>query len=105
MRYRMPTRRAARTSTGGARRRWARRARGRPRPAHTTPRRFLGDDERFADAPELGFLGPILDQDTATVARVQRGLRASVYNETTLARYQEVRIRHFHAVLGEYLGA
>jgi hypothetical protein len=42
----------------------------RPDPA---PRRFLTDDERFADAPELGFLGPILDQDTATVARVQRG--------------------------------
>jgi phenylpropionate dioxygenase-like ring-hydroxylating dioxygenase large terminal subunit len=74
----------------------------RPDPA---PRRFLTDDERFADAPELGFLGPILDQDTATVARVQRGLRASVYSQTTLARYQEVRIRHFHSVLGEYLGA
>jgi phenylpropionate dioxygenase-like ring-hydroxylating dioxygenase large terminal subunit len=73
----------------------------RPDPA---PRRFLTDGERFADAPELGFLGPILDQDTATVARVQRGLRASVRDHTTLGRYQEQRIRHFHAVLGEYLG-
>jgi phenylpropionate dioxygenase-like ring-hydroxylating dioxygenase large terminal subunit len=73
----------------------------RPDPA---PRRFLTDDERFADAPDLGVLAPILDQDTATVASVQRGLRASVYDHTTLARYQEQRIRHFHAVLGEYLG-
>jgi len=72
----------------------------RPAPAAL---RFLRDDEAFADAPELGFLGPILDQDTRTVARVQRGLRASRQPETVLARYQEGRIRHFHQVLGEYL--
>ena len=73
-----------------------------PRPAPATLR-FLGDGEGFATAPELGFLGPILDQDTRTVARVQRGLRASQRPETILARYQEVRIRHFHTVLGEYV--
>ncbi|MFA5885423.1 MAG: SRPBCC family protein, partial [Acidimicrobiia bacterium] len=73
-----------------------------PRPAPAALR-FLGDGEAFASAPELGFLGPILDQDTRTVARVQRGLRASRRPETTLARYQEVRIRHFHEVLGEYV--
>jgi len=72
----------------------------RPRPA---PLHFLGDDERFADASELGYIGPILDQDTRTVALVQRGLRASVRAETLLAHSQEVRIRHFHALLDGFL--
>ncbi len=72
----------------------------RPAPA---PLRFLEDGEHFADAPELGYLGPILDQDTRTVARVQRGLRASQRAETVLSHTQEVRIRHFHHLLGEYL--
>jgi len=73
----------------------------RPAPAEL---RFLDDDEPFAAAPELGFLGPILDQDTATMPRVQRGMRASRRARTTLSRYQEVRIRHFHALLTRYTG-
>jgi hypothetical protein len=67
--------------------------------------RVLGDDEPWATAPELGYLGPILDQDTATLERVQRGLATSVAPAITLARYQESRIRHFHSTLGRYLQA
>ena len=73
-----------------------------PRPA-PSPTRYLGPGERWADAPELGYLGRILDQATATLARVQAGLEASAVAEITLAREQECRIRHFHATLGEYL--
>jgi len=73
-----------------------------PRPA-PADLRFLREDEPFAAAPELGFLGPILDQDTATMPRVQRGMRASVRARTTLSAYQEVRIRHFHARLSRYV--
>lgn len=72
----------------------------RPPPA---PLHMLRDDERFADAPELGYLGPILDQDTRTVTLVQRGLRASTRDETLLAHTQEARIRHFHHLLEELL--
>jgi len=75
---------------------------GHPRPA-PAPTRHLGPDERWADAPELGYLGRILDQDTATLGRIQRGLEAGT-EPVTFARYQESRIRHFHATLGEYLG-
>ncbi|HEY5025102.1 MAG TPA: aromatic ring-hydroxylating dioxygenase subunit alpha [Acidimicrobiales bacterium] len=74
-----------------------------PRPP-AAPTRHLGPDQRWADAPELGYLGRILDQDTATLARVQRGLQSAAGPDVTLARYQESRIRHFHATLGEYLG-
>ena len=37
------------------------------------PTRHLEPGARWADAPELGYLGRILDQDTATLARVQHG--------------------------------
>ena len=47
----------------------------RPAPA---PTRYLASDESFADAPELGYLGRILNQDGSTFGRIQRGLHASV---------------------------
>lgn len=75
---------------------------GRPRPP-ATPTRFLAEGERWAEAPELGFLGPILDQDTATLALVQRGLEAAATPDVTLAHYQESRIRHFHHTLEAHL--
>jgi phenylpropionate dioxygenase-like ring-hydroxylating dioxygenase large terminal subunit len=67
------------------------------------PTRHLGDGERWADAPELGYLGRILDQDSATLGRVQRGLEAAPGPGLTLARDQESRIRHFHDTLGVYV--
>jgi phenylpropionate dioxygenase-like ring-hydroxylating dioxygenase large terminal subunit len=73
-----------------------------PRPA-PTPTRYLGEGETFADAPELGYLGRILNQDASTFGRIQRGLHASVRPTLTLSRYQESRIRHFHATLDAYL--
>jgi phenylpropionate dioxygenase-like ring-hydroxylating dioxygenase large terminal subunit len=73
-----------------------------PRPA-PAPTRYLADGETFADAPELGYLGRILNQDASTFGRIQRGLHASVKPTLTLSRYQESRIRHFHATLDAYL--
>ena len=49
------------------------------------------------------FFGRIFNQDGSTFARIQRGLHASVQSRTNLARYQDSRIRHFHATLDEYL--
>jgi phenylpropionate dioxygenase-like ring-hydroxylating dioxygenase large terminal subunit len=72
----------------------------RPAPA---PTRHLAHDEGFADAPELGYLGRILNQDGSTFGRIQRGLHASVRPTITLSHYQESRIRHFHATLDGYL--
>jgi phenylpropionate dioxygenase-like ring-hydroxylating dioxygenase large terminal subunit len=77
-------------------------ASGRP-PAATT--RVLEPGETWADAPELGYLGRILNQDHATLGRIQRGLKASVRPTLTLAHYQESRIRHFHATLASYVGS
>ena len=73
-----------------------------PRPPAPATR-YIGPDESWADAPELGVFGRVFNQDGSTFRRVQRGLRASVRPSTTLARYQESRIRHFHATLDDYL--
>ena len=70
-------------------------------PAAST--RHIGPGESWADVPELGVFGKVFNQDGSTFGRVQRGLRASVKATTTLARYQESRIRHFHATLDAYL--
>jgi phenylpropionate dioxygenase-like ring-hydroxylating dioxygenase large terminal subunit len=74
------------------------------RPA-TAPTRVLEPGQTWADAPELGYLGRILNQDYSTLGRIQRGLKASVRPSLTLAGYQESRIRHFHATLTAYVGA
>jgi phenylpropionate dioxygenase-like ring-hydroxylating dioxygenase large terminal subunit len=66
--------------------------------------RVLAADETWADVPELGVFGRVFNQDGSTFGRVQRGLRASVRPSTTLGRYQESRIRHFHSTLDDYLG-
>jgi hypothetical protein len=65
--------------------------------------RHLLSDESWTAAPELGGLGAVFDQDSANLARVQRGLRASSKGTVTLGEYQEARIRHFHLTLQSYL--
>ena len=41
--------------------------------------------------------------DMANLAKVQRGLHAARHTHVTFARYQETKIRHFHALLGRWL--
>ena len=67
------------------------------------PMTMLGPDQKWAEAPELGSAAMIVDQDTDNLMRIQRGLRASRKPGVTLARYQESRIRHFHATLDDYM--
>lgn len=74
----------------------------RPAPAE---HHRLGPEESWADATELGDLGPIFDQDTANMPRVQAGLKTTRKPGVTLGHYQEVRIRHMHHVLDRYLDA
>ena len=74
-------------------------------PPRPVPTRYLGPDESWADVAELGAFGRVFNQDGSTLGRIQRGLRASVKPSLTLARYQESRIRHFHATLDTYLAA
>lgn len=68
--------------------------------------RRLRPEEAWADADELGGgRAAVFDQDTANMPRIQAGLKTTRKPGLTLARYQEVRIRHMHHVLDQYLNA
>ena len=73
----------------------------RPAPA---PTRYLGPGEDWADVPEFGALGRVFNQDTARFERIQRGSAGVGAIRLSLSRYQESRIRHFHATLDEVPG-
>ena len=81
---------------------------GVPCPAGAKPHWLDGDGREVPDwsqAPELGILGPILNQDMGNVVRIQRGLKTTRKKGVTLGAYQEVRIRHFAQTLQKYLEA
>lgn len=64
---------------------------------------WLAEDEDWTNAPELGFLTKVFNQDTFNLGRVQAGLTRASHEEVTFATYQETKVRHFHALLGQHL--
>jgi phenylpropionate dioxygenase-like ring-hydroxylating dioxygenase large terminal subunit len=64
---------------------------------------FLGPDQPWTDAKELGVLGDVFQQDMDNLPFVQDGLKASKNGEVQLGNYQEIRVRHLHATLDKYL--
>jgi hypothetical protein len=75
---------------------------GAPRPKGS-PLRVLGPAESWTDAPELGMLGHVVEQDMSNLAALQRGLRASAKKTVTLGNYQESRIRLYHQTIDQYI--
>ncbi len=80
----------------------ARARKGEPIP-RGVPMHFLGPDEKWTAAPELGGLGDVFEQDMDNLPYVQQGLHCSKTGKIQLADYQEIRIRQFHQTLGKYL--
>jgi phenylpropionate dioxygenase-like ring-hydroxylating dioxygenase large terminal subunit len=78
---------------------------GAPRPP-SAPIVELDFDQSFSAKPQIGILSIIFDQDMSNLPRIQAGLRAAAPEHacSTLGRYQEQRIRHFHQVLEKTLG-
>lgn len=75
----------------------------RPRDASV---QFVPADQTLAQTPgiEPG-LARVFDQDFSNLPFVQQGLRSLQSGHVQLANYQEVRIRHFHQTLDNYLKA
>jgi phenylpropionate dioxygenase-like ring-hydroxylating dioxygenase large terminal subunit len=74
----------------------------RPAPA---PIHWLGEDEDWTQAPELGFLARVFNQDAGNLGCVQQGLHAAQHSHVTFGLYQETKIRHFHSLLERTLSA
>jgi phenylpropionate dioxygenase-like ring-hydroxylating dioxygenase large terminal subunit len=72
----------------------------RPPPA---PLHLLTDDETFTDAPELGMLGKVFNQDLFNMPNVQKGLEATFKPGVTLGNYQESKVRWIHHKLTEWI--
>ena len=75
---------------------------GEPKPP-AVPIHWLGVDDDWTEAPELGMLARVFNQDSFNLPKVQKGL-ASLRKDITLANYQETKIRHFHHLLSQYVG-
>ena len=67
------------------------------------PMNLLRPDQKWTEAPELGGLGDVFEQDMDNLPFVQQGLHCSKNGKVQLADYQEIRIRHFHRTMDKYL--
>jgi phenylpropionate dioxygenase-like ring-hydroxylating dioxygenase large terminal subunit len=67
------------------------------------PLNLLEPGQTYADAPELGGLGPISDQDAGNISRVQQGMKSRGISHAVFADTQEHNIRHFHKNLNDYI--
>lgn len=71
----------------------------------SVPMKFLSEDQKWTDAPELGILGDVFEQDMDNLPYVQEGLKASKNNEVHFANYQEIQLRQFQNTLMKYIEA
>ncbi|HKR87923.1 MAG TPA: aromatic ring-hydroxylating dioxygenase subunit alpha [Phenylobacterium sp.] len=66
--------------------------------------RRLSADEHFNDVPELGQFGAILNQDTANLDYIMRGIANNQRNKVVFASYHELKIRHFYHLYAQTMG-
>lgn len=57
---------------------------------------WLGPDDPWTDAPEMGGLARVLNQDSYNLPKVQKGLKTKADPTIYLAAYEEGKLRHFH---------
>jgi len=74
----------------------------RPPPA---PLHWLDVDQSYLEAPELGMLGRIFNQDLANIPYVQKGMHTLRMSKpgATLGIYQHGKLRHFHKLYDQYM--
>ncbi len=67
------------------------------------PVHHLGPDDDWVDAPELGMLAKVFNQDVVNMPEVQQGLKSMRVPEVIFANYGETKPRHFHMLLDEWI--
>ena len=66
---------------------------------------MLDVQDSYTQAEGLGRLGEVYDQDTDNLAAQTRGFKTCKKGAQTLGNYQEIRIRHVHKRVKDYLNA
>ena len=64
---------------------------------------WLGFDDDWTQAPELGLLAKVFNQDIVNMPEVQRGLKMMKNPEVIFANYGETKPRLFHKLLSEWI--
>ena len=67
------------------------------------PIHWLGPDDDWTDAPELGMLAQVFNQDIRNLPYVQDGLNATAKENVQFSDYNETKPRHFHMLLDEWI--
>lgn len=75
---------------------------GEPR-GPAAPIHHLGPDDDWVEAPELGMLAKVFNQDVVNMPQVQKGLKNMVKPEVIFADYGETKPRHFHMILDRWI--
>lgn len=69
----------------------------------SAPIHWLGPDDDWTEASELGMLARVFNQDVFNLPKVQLGLMTGTIEKATFAAYQETKLRHFHKLLQRQL--
>ncbi len=64
---------------------------------------WLGPDDDWVEAPELGMLAKVFNQDVVNLPWVQKGLKTMKQPYVIFADYGETKPRHFHKLLSEWV--
>ena len=67
------------------------------------PIHWIDVDDDWTEAPELGMLARVFNQDTYNLPRVQLGLHATSKEFVQFGNYGETKIRHFHQLLENWV--
>jgi phenylpropionate dioxygenase-like ring-hydroxylating dioxygenase large terminal subunit len=67
------------------------------------PIHWLGVDDDWVEAPELGLLAKVFNQDVVNMPYVQKGLKTMKQPYVIFADYGETKPRHFHKLLQEWI--
>ena len=65
---------------------------------------WLDIDEDWTEAPELGMLAKIFNQDLRNLPYDYAGMKATAREHLRLGDYNELKLRHFHQLYSEWLG-
>ncbi|MFN0096755.1 MAG: aromatic ring-hydroxylating dioxygenase subunit alpha [Dehalococcoidia bacterium] len=64
---------------------------------------WLSEEDNWTDAPEMGGLARVINQDSYNLPKVQAGMKAKVEPWVNLAAYEEGKVRHFHHLWDEWM--
>jgi hypothetical protein len=67
------------------------------------PIHWLGPDDDWTNAPELGMLAQVFNQDIRNLPYVQDGLNATAKENLQFADYNETKPRHLHMLLDDWI--